>query len=205
MKKKSSTLKSKIETSKGFAREKKTKKLKDDPSSIMSRLSFESIHNGIVELKVKGKPLKMGVLAVSGMDIFDLNDYDRNTVFNNFAKATLSIGTGHKYVFTSKTPYLANQKAFIKYKSQQSINRYSEYLLNEQYELFDSFESSHFDRMAYLFIYSDDEKKIYNGAQRFISHMRDIDISWCSDDEIIVTLNKLICLNKISSYLKKAA
>ena len=84
MKKKSSTLKSKIETSKGFAREKKTKKLKDDPSSIMSRLSFESIHNGIVELKVKGKPLKMGVLAVSGMDIFDLNDYDRNTVFNNF-------------------------------------------------------------------------------------------------------------------------
>lgn len=203
MKKKSSTLKSKIETSKGFAREKKTKKLKDDPSSIMSRLSFESIHNGIVELKVKGKPLKMGVLAVSGMDIFDLNDYDRNTVFNNFAKATLSIGTGHKYVFTSKTPYLANQKAFIKYKSQQSINRYSEYLLNEQYELFDSFESSHFDRMAYLFIYSDDEKKIYNGAQRFISHMRDIDISWCSDDEIIVTLNKLICLNTENQQLSE--
>ena len=45
---------------------------------------------------------------------------------------------------TSKTPYLANQKAFIKYKSQQSINRYSEYLLNEQYELFDSFESMPF-------------------------------------------------------------
>ena len=53
MKKKSSTLKSKTETFKGFAREKKTEKLKDDPSSIMSRLSFESIHNGIVELKVK--------------------------------------------------------------------------------------------------------------------------------------------------------
>lgn len=98
-------------------REKKDQKLKDDPSSIMSRLSFESIHNGIVELKVKGKPLKMGVLAVSGMDIFDLNDYDRNTVFNNFAKATLSIGTGHKYVFTSKRHILLI-KSF--YKIQKS-------------------------------------------------------------------------------------
>ena len=88
MKKKSSTLKSKIETSKGFAREKKTKKLKDDPSSIMSRLSFESIHNGIVELKVKGNPLKMVVLAVSRKDIFELNDNDHNTDINKFEKTT---------------------------------------------------------------------------------------------------------------------
>ena len=78
---------------KGFSKRKAHKKAAEDQSSIMSRLSFESIENGIVTLKVKGKSLKMGVLAVSGMDIFDLNDYDRNTVFNNFAKATLSIGT----------------------------------------------------------------------------------------------------------------
>ena len=69
-----------------FQKEKAHKKAAEDQSSIMSRLSFESIENSIVTLKVKGKSLKMGVLAVSGMDIFDLNDYDRNTVFNNFAK-----------------------------------------------------------------------------------------------------------------------
>lgn len=122
---------------KGFSKRKAHKKAAEDQSSIISRLSFESIENGIVTLKVKGKSLKMGVLAVSGMDIFDLNDYDRNTVFNNFAKATLSIGTDHKYVFTSKTPYLVNQKAYIKYKMQKSINRYSEYLLNEQHDIFE--------------------------------------------------------------------
>lgn len=188
---------------KGFSKRRAHKKAAEDQSSIMSRLSFESIENGIVTLKVKGKSLKMGVLAVSGMDIFDLNDYDRNTVFNNFAKATLSIGTDHKYVFTSKTPYLANQKAYIKYKMQKSINRYSEYLLNEQHDIFEDFEVSHYDRMAYLFIYSDDEKKIYTGAQRFISHMRDVDVSWCSTEEIIVTLNKLICLNTENQQLSE--
>ena len=188
---------------KGFSKRKAHKKAVEDQSSIMSRLSFESIENGIVTLKVKGKSLKMGVLAVSGMDIFDLNDYDRNTVFNNFAKATLSIGTDHKYVFTSKTPYLANQKAYIKYKMQKSINRYSEYLLNEQHDMFEDFEVSHYDRMAYLFIYSDDEKKIYTGAQRFINHMRDVDVSWCSTEEIIVTLNKLICLNTENQQLSE--
>ncbi|MBS6202226.1 MAG: hypothetical protein KH702_10595 [Ruminococcus bicirculans] len=188
---------------KGFSKRKAHKKAVEDQSSIMSRLSFESIENGIVTLKVKGKSIKMGVLAVSGMDIFDLNDYDRNTVFNNFAKATLSIGTDHKYVFTSKTPYLANQKAYIKYKMQKSINRYSEYLLNEQHDMFEDFEVSHYDRMAYLFIYSDDEKKIYTGAQRFINHMRDVDVSWCSTEEIIVTLNKLICLNTENQQLSE--
>ena len=52
---------------------------------------------------------------------------------------------------------------------QKSINRYSEYLLNEQHDMFEDFEVSHYDRMAYLFIYSDDEKKMYTGAQRFIN------------------------------------
>ena len=46
-------------------------------------------------------------------------------------------------------------------------------------------------------------KKIYTGAQRFISHMRDVDVSWCSTEEIIVTLNKLICLNTENQQLSE--
>ena len=32
------------------------------------------------------------------------------------------------------------RKAYIKYKMQKSINRYSEYLLNEQHDIFEDFE-----------------------------------------------------------------
>lgn len=43
---------------KGFSKRKAHKKAAEDQSSIISRLSFESIENGIVTLKVKGKSLK---------------------------------------------------------------------------------------------------------------------------------------------------
>lgn len=57
--------------------------------------------------------------------------------------------------------------------------------------------------MAYLFIYSDDEKKIYTGAQRFINHMRDVDVSWCSTEEIIVTLNVYLSEYRKSAVVRK--
>lgn len=50
---------------KGFSKRKAHKKAAEDQSSIMSRLSFESIENGIVTLKVKGKSLqKLRILLI---------------------------------------------------------------------------------------------------------------------------------------------
>lgn len=177
-----------------FSAAQKSESRKKKASGLLSRLSFDSIENGITSFKVKGKPFKMGILAVSGMDIFDLKDYERDSVFINFAKATLSIRTDHKYIFTSKTPYLGKQKEFIKYKSHKSINRYAQTLLEKQYDLFENFEKNHYDRMAYVFIYDSDVKKILEGGQRFIKQMTDVKVSWCGDDEVIELLNKLLCL-----------
>lgn len=169
--------------------------------ALNSQISFEQITDGIVHMKKKGKPVIAGVLALTGMDIYNLKEHERNSVFNNMARATMSLRANHKYIFTSKTPYLENQKAFIRYKSKHSVNKYAQSLLDEQLSLFDSFEKSHYDRMAYLFIYDTSEKRVRDDAKRYIDQMCDVNVTWCSADEITATLNKLLCLNTADNKL----
>lgn len=171
---------------------------------LSSIISVDGVSDGIIRLKKKGKPVMAGVLAITGMDIYNMQSYERDSVFYNMARATLSLRSNHKYIFTSKTPYLASQKAFVKHKTARAVNKYAQSLLSEQLSLFDSFENNHFDRMAYLFIYDTNEKKIRDAAKRYMSQMTDINVSWCSEEEIIETMNKLLTLNTATEKLSQS-
>ena len=104
-------------------KKKKTAQKEKNANALNAHISFESISNGIIRMKSKGKPIMCGVLAITGMDIYNLKEYERNAVFDNMARATMSLRANHKYIFTAACPYLQNQKNFIKYKAKQSINK----------------------------------------------------------------------------------
>ena len=149
-----------------LSKKKKTAQKEKNANALNAHISFESISNGIIHMKSKGKPIMCGVLAITGMDIYNLKEYERNAVFDNMERATMSLRANHKYIFTAACPYLQNQKNFIKYKAKQSINKYASSLLDEQFFLLDSFEKNHRDRMAYLLIYDKSEKNIHDDAER---------------------------------------
>ena len=176
-------------------KKKKTAQKEKNANALNAHISFESISNGIIRMKSKGKPIMCGVLAITGMDIYNLKEYERNAVFDNMARATMSLRANHKYIFTAACPYLQNQKNFIKYKAKQSINKYASSLLDEQFYLLDSFEKNHRDRMAYLLIYDKSEKNIHDDAERYINQMVDVNVAWCTSDEIAAMLNSLLCLD----------
>ena len=176
-------------------KKKKTAQKEKNANALNAHISFESISNGIIRMKSKGKPIMCGVLAITGMDIYNLKEYERNAVFDNMARATMSLRANHKYIFTAACPYLQNQKNFIKYKAKQSINKYVSSLLDEQFYLLDSFEKNHRDRMAYLLIYDKSEKNIHDDAERYINQMVDVNVAWCTSDEIAAMLNSLLCLD----------
>ncbi len=168
---------------------KKTRK-----SSTESKMSFDRISNGLIYMKQKSKSILAGVLAITGCDIDNMDEYERDNAYSEFAHATMSLRCNHKYIFTSKTPYLNVQKSYLRYKAQKSNSSYCKALLNEQINIFESFEQSHYDRTAYLLIYGKNEKEIRDAANRYMNRMNYVNAQWCGDEEIAVMINKLLCL-----------
>ena len=182
----------------GFLNKKKsevTKKKSRNTKSLTSSVSFDTLENGILQLTMGKKKVYVGVLSIMGMDIEGQKEAERNMVYNNFARASISLKIPHKYFFTYKTPYLENQKAYIKYKESKSINRYAEFQLEKQYELLDYFEHNHYDKMAYLFLYSDNIREIDECASSFIYEMEDVTVSRCANAEIEEVFTKIMNLN----------
>ena len=84
-----------------LSKKKKAAQKEKNANALNAHISFESISNGIIHMKSKGKPIMCGVLAITGMDIYNLKEYERNAVFDNMARATMSLRANHKYIFTA--------------------------------------------------------------------------------------------------------
>lgn len=145
--------------------------------------------SSLIQIDFKDEFLKINnkyclLLKIAGIDIFNYSDEDRDSACKNFALATASLqGVEHKYIITDSKPILSENKKYVLAKSEMTDNAFHKYLLNRQYELFDYFEESHYDRLAFLMIFSDNADELNQSAVNFMKRMRYVDISICDEKE----------------------
>lgn len=191
---------------KGFKNNKKTQnKLSSGAKKLTSKVSFDALENGTLQLTVNKKKIYVGVLSITGMDIEGLKDYEKQEAYNRFARASLSLKIPHKYFFTYKTPNLSCNKSYVEYKKQNSINKYAEFMLDEQYKLLDRFEREHYDKTAYLFLYGEDARSIDECASKYICEMEDVTVLRCGNSEVEEIYRKIMSLDGKSSAVPEYA
>lgn len=191
---------------KGFRFDKKTQnKVSSAAKELTSRVSFDTLENGILQLTVNKKRVYVGVLSITGMDIEGLRESEKRDVYNGFARASLSLKIPHKYFFTYKTPNLSGNKSYVEYKKERSINRYAEFMLNEQYELLDRLEREHYDKTAYLFLYGEDVRSVDECASKYICEMEDVTVLRCGNSEVEEIYRRIMSLGGKSSDVPEYA
>ncbi len=93
----------------------------------------------------------------------------------------------------------------MEYKKERSINRYAEFMLDEQYKLLDRLEREHYDKTAYLFLYGDDVRSVEECALKYINEMQDVTVSRCGNSEVEEIYRRIISLGGSSSAVPKYA
>lgn len=155
----------------------------------------------IFKIKVEGKEQYLSILAVSGIDIFHYTDEDMESVFSNFARATIGMKLPHKYVFTNQSPYFNQQKEYLSYKISRSGHSYSKELLAKRLAELEHFESDHMDRLAYMLVFSEKADELSYCCQKFQRAMTDTEVKLCSVELAIEFLNKYLCFDEESKKL----
>lgn len=155
----------------------------------------------VFKVKIEGTEKYISILSVAGIDIFHYTNDDMESVFNNFAKATIAMKLPHKYVFTNQTPYFGQQKEFLKYKINKTSHPYTEALLQKKYDELNTFESDHKDRLAYLIVFSDKIEELTYCCTKFKRAMLDTDVKFCYADEAIAVFNKYLCYGEESAKI----
>lgn len=149
----------------------------------------------VYKIKVNGKVKYISLLCVSGIDIFHYSNQDMESVFNNFAKATITLRLPHKYVFANSSKDFGVQLDFLKYKYSKTVHSYSKAMLKSKIEEIEYFQENHRDRMAYLIIFGDNEHDVKESYTRYKSEMTDTNVSVCTLSEAAEFFNRYLCFN----------
>ncbi len=155
----------------------------------------------VFKIKTDGKEKYMSLLMISGIDIFHYTDNDMESVFQNFARATLSMKCAHKYIFTTSSPYFEQQKNTLQLKSRSITHNYTLCMMGRKKREFYDFEQNHKDRLAYLIVFSDELSELTDCCKRFKRDMNDTDVQFCSEEQTIEFLNKYLCFDTQSDKL----
>lgn len=131
----------------------------------------DMVLNNFFRIKICGKVKYMSLIAIYGIDVMHYSYDDMRSVFATFGSATKQIDLPHKYIFTHKTPDLAQQKAFLEYKLSKADNEYIKELLRLKIKQFEHFEVHHNGNLAYLLVFSDSIDKLYDGIMDYLNEM----------------------------------
>ena len=105
-------------------------------SCVSAYLAFgDFMGEGVVEIKRKSKRQYCCLLKIPGIDIFHYSSDDQESVFKNFASATMSLRIPHKYVFSDAHPNLKSQIDYLRYKMQKTEHIFSKAVLKNQIAL----------------------------------------------------------------------
>lgn len=178
----------------------KNQKMKINKSMFLNRLiDFSDMkncrENKVFKVRISGKEKYISLLSVSGIDIFHYTPKDMEAVFQNFAKATMSIRLPHKYVFSNSYQSFAQQIDFLKYKLRKSKHTYTKAMLEKKIEQLKYFEENHKTRMAYLIIFGDNAQEVRESYERYIGEMRDTSAVTCDLRETIDFFSEYMCFN----------
>lgn len=150
----------------------------------------------IPSLKMKhvyeNKEYYISMLAISGVDIFHYIDEDREAAYRNFATASSSLEIPHKYIFTDIRPNLSSQKDFLRYKIAKSNSDFSRVMLEKRRGELEYLELNHYDRLAYLIVYSEDKRKLDDSLEMYLSRMTDTNIEICDENLMLRVLHKVM-------------
>lgn len=159
----------------------------------------ENTYSQIPSLKIKhkydNKTYYISILSISGIDIFNYTDSDRESAYRNFASASLALEIPHKYIFTDIRPDFHDQKEYIRYKSGKATHSFCKMMLEKRYNEFEMIEENHYDRLAYLIAYSEDKHKLDDSIDMYLSKMTDVNIEVCSIPIMQRVLHKLMSLD----------
>ncbi len=122
------------------------------------------------------------VLQISGIDIFEMYESDRESAYGNFARATMQLSHPHKYVFSTSKPSLQPQKDFLSYKRSVADSSFKQHILSNEIIRAESLEATQLDKVAYLLIFGDNADRLLEEGKRYINFMRDTEVQFCSKD-----------------------
>ena len=175
-------------------------------SFLKNILDFEDFNQtgktGVFKVKTEGKQQYISLLAISGIDIFHYTDEDMESVFRNFAKATIGMKLPHKYVFTHQTPYFGQQKEYLEHKISKTTHPYSKELLQKKLSELEGFEANHKDRLAYLIVFADSIDELEYSCTAFVRAMSDTDVETCQSDKAVEFFNSYLCFGQKNSQLR---
>lgn len=173
----------------------KTKRI----SSIKSLPSYIDIGEykgeGIIEISTNNKKTLCCIMQISGIDIFNYSDYDKDQAYDNFAAATTSITVPYKFVFTDAHPVLQSQIEYLKYKESKNEHRFSKVYLQNQIKLLEEKERNQRDKLAFLMLFSPSQAALQQCAKSFMDSMRDTSVQYCEKERIHEFLSNYMCCN----------
>lgn len=136
----------------------------------------------------------VSLIAISGIDIYTYDEYDRERAFDSFASASSALDIEHKYIFTDISPNFAEQKDYLKYKLANTHHEFSAAMLKKRYDELVYLEENHTDRLAYMMLYCKDKRKLDENVNMYLTRMTEVDTSVCSQETILRVLHKMLSL-----------
>ena len=139
---------------------------------------------------INAKDTYVCAIAISGIDIFHYSDVERDESFKNFATACAALDIDHKYIFTDITPDLTENKNFMNYKIHHSEG-FIQYELQKRNNELSFLEQNHRDRLVYLLLYSDNEKKLIESADMFERYIDYVQTQMLNKEQLLLLLHKI--------------
>lgn len=183
-------------------KEKKVKKI-SRIECLSSWLDVKILRGGLIEIKRYKTVQKCLVLRILGIDIFHYSEVDQDSIYKNFASATMAIHTPARYIFTDAHPRLSQQIDFLNYKLDKCNQRFSSALLRQQISGMKDIESEHRDRLAYLLLFSvdDNERELFETAERYSSLMLDTSVEICDYEQTVEFIQNYLGSNTYNSIM----
>lgn len=151
---------------------------------------------GVVEIKRKSKRQYCCLLRISGIDIFHYSLDDQESVFKNYASATMALRIPHKYVFSDAHPNLKSQIEYLRYKMNKTTHAFSKAVLRNQIALLERKQETQRDKLAFLMLFSDNLEELHENANFYIDNMQDTSVEYCEKYQIEEFFMNYMCCNE---------
>lgn len=156
--------------------------------------SDETITDGFAAVKIKriydSKEYFASMIEISGMDIFNQTQTDKEAAYKSFALASSALDTPHKYVFSEKRTNLSAQKEMLQYKAAKTSDDFKKFMLQKRLDEMQYIENTHREKLTYLIVYSENKRKLENQLAMFLRNMTCVCAKICSEAEIWARLKK---------------
>lgn len=154
----------------------------------------------LILIKTPQKQYYSVMLKISGVDIFHFTDEDKMNAYRNFGRATKSLDLPYKYIFSTSSVSLDEQKKYVSYKLKTCNNQSQQYYLKREHNRFEYIENNHYDRVCYLVIYGKNKVEVKTNATRYICEMQDTSVVLLSSDEQVDVFSNIIKSSNADTY-----